>query len=82
MSISKQEFEIRQAIIEHMEVYVANLQEDITNRKANILQTWYGMKLHETTDPTLYGYYFTYEDETFLDVDHAMEYAEENIKVE
>jgi hypothetical protein len=72
------EFKIKISSINLLEDQMRKLHAEITYRKADILQTWYGMKMESKAyNPWSPSLVFYYEDEIFLDVDHAMEYAEE-----
>lgn len=69
--------------IESLELQLSIMQRDIYNRKANLLQTFYGFAMEEIDCNSIIKSYtdniFTIDENVFCDIDEAMEYAASNL---
>lgn len=81
--ISKEEADKRIGAIEALEKHAAHINQEIYNRKSNLLQTYYGFEIspYNIDIDKQWSYTdFTYtrEDQVFCDIDDALEYARAN----
>lgn len=73
------EAKARKAAIDALEQQADSLAREIYNRKANLLQTFYAFEMLPVTLSRFRSYtdnIFVKGDQTFADVDNALEFAE------
>lgn len=84
MSISRDKYLERMAVITYMENEVIKKMHEIYDRKSNILQCYFGFECEPILVDGMPSSYtdntFTKGDKVFLDVDDALEYALEEDK--
>ncbi len=77
--IDKKEADKRIYAIEALELELLGRQKSIYNRKANLLQTYYGFEMHsfglDCRFKTYTDHTFTIDGNVFCDIDDAMEFA-------
>jgi predicted NUDIX family phosphoesterase len=83
--ITKEEALKRTAVIDHIDGELINMLRDNYNRKANILQTYYGFEMRKI-DPenelryrSYKDYIFIKDENVFAEIDEAFEYARSNL---
>lgn len=80
MPISKDEYLQRMSEISALEDFLNNIRDRIYDRKADVLRDYFGFQIDEINDEYIGGHIFSYDGHIFLDIDHAFEFAEENLE--
>lgn len=85
--ITKEEALKRIAVIDHIDDELSRMTKENYNRKANILQTYYGFEMieidreKEIKHRCHTDYMFTKDENVFAEIDDALEYAKTNFNI-